>query len=669
MKTQAILDNLLNRNERILRVPLEQWMAFTTKQITHDLATKFKKDITTELTDWELIEQQGVKTIKPAGLKIMQTSGNQAYKVLAVQGSFSVLNVKAVKAAEKFTAKLVKDVTAGTKEGIRTYIKAGVQQGKSMPKIARELRSSRIIGLTNNQTESIINYRRLLEDKDKYPKLKPADVDKKVQRYADKTHRRRMENIARTETARAQNIGYCQGLEELGVTEAEFRISLTDYCEECEALDEERYSVGEAGGIIPVHPRCRCAMLPVIDDKVIAEPLKEPPETLGAKVPPDIPGPSEFDFETASSSKQLNWEDKLTSLQLNSFDEYTAGQTARILDTQRRIAGGLSPRKLSTADKVFYQHAVQIESALDVAPGYNNHVWRGLQFKSVKDPRARSLSAKLSSNKPFKFDTTTSFTGSKDFAAMVNQWDRVDDANKVKVMVHMKKAPKRSAYMGNLSGVEDEAEVLASVRTRYKVVNRTETMVGKTRFLQYELDEVMMLKKVSKIEPVNPPKKLIHLKRFTYGKLDDGQAIKISQKLRTTYSNQLNSRNFGEMENAVLTYDATRYFAYIGKKMVGAIAYSYDELNEVIFINHIGTLNAPEGTGAELVRIVVRAAFSAGVGISFEATEESVPFWERLGFTATKEVSYVFETSYKRMVQIKQALGSVGRVKTKVGAV
>ena len=99
-KTQVILDNLANRNERILQSVLQRWFAFMRKQILWSLSVKFKKDITSELTDWEFIEEQGIRNIKPAALKIMQSGGNTAYRQLAIEGSFDILNVNAIKAAD-----------------------------------------------------------------------------------------------------------------------------------------------------------------------------------------------------------------------------------------------------------------------------------------------------------------------------------------------------------------------------------------------------------------------------------------------------------------------------------------------------------------------------------------------------------------------------------------
>lgn len=282
-KIQNILNNLIRINERTMEVALRDWMKFTQKQIEQDLTSKYSKSaasITSKLTDWKLIEEQGVKTIKPAAVSIMQSGGNAAYKQLAIAGSFDVVNIEAVKTVNKFCSKLVTSVTAKTKKGINLYIKHGIKEGYSMAKIARDLRQSGIVGLTGNQTQSIINYRNLLQVK--RPDLNALQVDKATLKYTNKTHRRRMKTIARTETANAQNIGYCQGLEQVGVEEAELRNG-TNPCDDCIALNRNRYPIAEAGDIITVHPNCTCAMLPVINNKVIAQRLKKPPLGLVKK--------------------------------------------------------------------------------------------------------------------------------------------------------------------------------------------------------------------------------------------------------------------------------------------------------------------------------------------------------------------------------------------------
>jgi len=275
-KIKNILNNLERRNERLLRVPLQVWMNFTQQQIRHDLTEKYQKSAASKLTDWQLIQNQGMTTIKPAALEIIKSGGNVAYTVLAVQGAFDVVNIPAVKAVNKFCSELVTEVTKNTKKGINVFIKQGIKDGKSMPKIARELKP--LVGLTARQTQGVINYRKILEAK--RPDFTVAQVDRAVTRYADKTHRLRMENIARTETARAQNIGYCQGLDDVGVEKVQFQVAAADYCELCAKLNGKIYTVSAGMNVIPVHPRCRCCMLPVIDNKTIRSMLKKPSPKL-----------------------------------------------------------------------------------------------------------------------------------------------------------------------------------------------------------------------------------------------------------------------------------------------------------------------------------------------------------------------------------------------------
>ncbi len=262
---EARFSYLLRRDEKVLQESLGRWFAFSNKQIQNDLRTKFQKFSVSDVTDWEFLEEQGKTIIKPAAMNIVQSGGNEAYKTLKVGAQFDILNEEAVKAANKFTADLVRDVNKGTKQGIRTAVSAGIKEGKSMDRIAREIKP--LVGLTANQAASVKGFRNIISNKEKYPNLSSEQVDKKVQRYADKTHRRRIQSIARTETARAQNIGYAMGMENIGIMELEFSISPAEACPICESLDETRYPVKEARGIIPVHPNCRCAMLPVIAGK------------------------------------------------------------------------------------------------------------------------------------------------------------------------------------------------------------------------------------------------------------------------------------------------------------------------------------------------------------------------------------------------------------------
>jgi len=254
------LDWHLRRNEKIFQEAIQKWFALTIKQIQSDLTKKFIKDITSELTDWQYLKHKGQEILKPAALSLMKDGGDTAYDILKIEGSFDVLNVMAVEAAEKFVAELVREVNDQTRKGIRVYIADGIKEGKSMDKVARELRP--LVGLTEGQTESVMNYHNLLSEK--YPALTTEDINRKVQKYADKTHRRRTQTIARTETARAQNLGYVESLEDVGIKEVEFS-AYPGCCDVCDSMNSKKYSIGRASDIIPVHPNCRCAMLPVVE--------------------------------------------------------------------------------------------------------------------------------------------------------------------------------------------------------------------------------------------------------------------------------------------------------------------------------------------------------------------------------------------------------------------
>lgn len=259
----ARLSRNLDEQTNLVTEAVNQWFDFTIKQIRKALYDKYiRKDIVGDLTDWDAIKKKGEKMVKPALVGTIEKAGQIAFDVVEYKEVFDVMNVRSIEAANKIAADMVREVTKETQKGIRLAIKEGIKEGKGMDKIARELRP--LVGLTNNQTQSVINYRKLLEDKTKFPKLTAADIDKKTQRYASKTHRRRTQTIARTETANAQNIGYIDGLEDSGIVEKVEFSAAAGACKICRAMNGNEYTLKEGRGIIAVHPNCRCAMLPVI---------------------------------------------------------------------------------------------------------------------------------------------------------------------------------------------------------------------------------------------------------------------------------------------------------------------------------------------------------------------------------------------------------------------
>lgn len=78
--------------------------------------------------------------------------------------------------------------------------------------------------------------------------------------------------LARTEVIRAYGEAALNTYEEAGVmgvgVQAEFLTAQDDaVCEECESLAQRGpYSLEQARGMIPVHPNCRCAYVPVVEE-------------------------------------------------------------------------------------------------------------------------------------------------------------------------------------------------------------------------------------------------------------------------------------------------------------------------------------------------------------------------------------------------------------------
>jgi SPP1 gp7 family putative phage head morphogenesis protein len=212
-----------------------------------------------ELIDWEDIESQGIQKLNPAFFKVYTAGKKAAYETVGMAVSFNVLEPAAVKAAHKLTAKLVKEISEETRKAIRQHVARGIQDGLSNQEIARELKD--FVGLTARQTKAISSYRDALLDK--FPDLSEKELRSKMIQYKTVSYNRRMTTIARTETARAQTVGYVEGLNILDIDKFEFS-TYPGHCEICHPLEGNIFTGDRAREVIPVHPNCRCVLLPVI---------------------------------------------------------------------------------------------------------------------------------------------------------------------------------------------------------------------------------------------------------------------------------------------------------------------------------------------------------------------------------------------------------------------
>jgi len=260
---QRRLDALAPKWEVLYKAKVNEWFAFQKKQIVKDLNKKFVKaadpiKIVTHFTDWDFIEKQGEMIIKPLSLDIIRESGDEAWRVAGIQGSFDVVNTEAVRLANSITAKMVADVTAKTKEGIAQAISHGIAEGNAMSTVAKDIQP--LIGLTGRDVGAVDSYKKFLQAK--VPASSASVITKKVDYYTRKLHTKRAKLIATTETARAQSEGTLEGYMQGGVKRAEW-VTAAGACPLCDDLNGSKFTIEEAQGMQPLHPSCRCTWVSV----------------------------------------------------------------------------------------------------------------------------------------------------------------------------------------------------------------------------------------------------------------------------------------------------------------------------------------------------------------------------------------------------------------------
>jgi len=253
------LRQMLETNTNYFKGKVREWLNFENKKIRDDLTDRFLKDEVAEIIEWGAIEAKGREVMKAATMAVIERGGKLAVESINRQAIFDAMTSDIVSVAEKNTMQLVTNVTDETKAGMRWYISQGLAEGKGMPKIAREMRP--IAGLTERQIKALDTYKRkLLEES---PGISDERLRKKIGVQARKKNRYRASRIARTEAARAQNLGYCRGLESQGIDTVEFSSS-PGACDICVGLNGTKYDVRTGAHVIPVHPSCRCCLLPVV---------------------------------------------------------------------------------------------------------------------------------------------------------------------------------------------------------------------------------------------------------------------------------------------------------------------------------------------------------------------------------------------------------------------
>lgn len=122
---------------------------------------------------------------------------------IAVQ--FGVVVPQVVSAVETYAGTQIQAIGDTTLQNVRTVIRSGVADGRSLTQMMRDLES--FVGLTPRQTEALEALRQRLRASGQTR----AQVQQQVDRAARRALQRRLENIARTESIAAASLGQ-QGL-------------------------------------------------------------------------------------------------------------------------------------------------------------------------------------------------------------------------------------------------------------------------------------------------------------------------------------------------------------------------------------------------------------------------------------------------------------------------
>ena len=169
------------------------------------------------------------------------------------------------------------------KNAISALLSKKMKDSHTIDELARLIRPC--IGLTEGQAKANARfYDNIVENlKKEHPRMKPDSIRKKAldaaQKYAEKQHRQRAFDIARTEMAFAYNRGADEGIRQassqnlIGRTKKRWSTSGDEQvCTTCSALDgveiemDEEFKIKGKSLFIgqhrlpPAHPRCGCAI-------------------------------------------------------------------------------------------------------------------------------------------------------------------------------------------------------------------------------------------------------------------------------------------------------------------------------------------------------------------------------------------------------------------------
>jgi len=266
---------LLHRKaERKMEPIVRSWLNWSAGEIQAGLSRMRGRTAAAKvksIADWDAIRARGEELLKPALFETLADGGNSVMSQrrlikqkisfdpfeikrtweITKQDRFDVIGVEAVRWTTEHSAELVVEITEKTMIAIREYIETGIKAGKSVEKIARELRP--LVGLTAKDMNAVASYHEMLILE--RPEYTAATQREMAETYARRLHRQRAAKISRTETAYALTEGQRQGYDQMGIKKLE-RVEDPDCCDICAEGQGKIYTIEEAAGVLPEHPQC-----------------------------------------------------------------------------------------------------------------------------------------------------------------------------------------------------------------------------------------------------------------------------------------------------------------------------------------------------------------------------------------------------------------------------
>lgn len=183
----------------------------------------------------------------------LRQGGQSSFASFGINLQFNMRDKLIEDAMRTANLKLSKEVKKSIQTRIRSELYNGIINGEDIAQLRK-----RVLNVYNNPITVKVP-----------PKLTPDGEVIKAGYSYPMAPKDWAAAVAGTEVTKAFMEGKLEGYKQFGiVTKVEFVITPDErLCERCEPLGGNIYKLEEASGIIPVHPRCRCTLIPVIDNE------------------------------------------------------------------------------------------------------------------------------------------------------------------------------------------------------------------------------------------------------------------------------------------------------------------------------------------------------------------------------------------------------------------